>query len=148
MLMASALPAGTNGAGKTTIFRMMTSDTRPTRGDVFLAGARLNFSVSSSAARLATGYCPQAGGLTVALTAAEILEFYARVRGLPSAAVPVAVDHVLAALSLESHAEVPVRALSGGNMRRLSVAAALIGAPQVRAACRVLLCPAECCHGA
>eukprot|EP00892_Ulva_mutabilis_P002745 jgi/Ulvmu1/12471/UM009_0123.1 len=122
---------GTNGAGKTTIFRMMTSDTRPTRGDVFLAGWRLNFSLPSSLARLATGYCPQAGGLTVALTPREILEFYARMRGLPSAAVPAAVDHVLCALCLEEQAAVPVRALSGGNKRRLSVAVALIGAPQV-----------------
>ena len=67
--------AGTNGAGKTTTFRMLTNELRPTRGDVFLAGHHL--SASLAPAHRCTGYCPQSGGLTTALSVREALEFYA-----------------------------------------------------------------------
>ena len=43
-----------------------------------------------------------------------------------------AVSHTLRTLALQDAADVPVHALSGGNRRRLSVAAAMIGAPRVR----------------
>lgn len=70
-----AIGAGTNGAGKTTTFKMLTNELRPTRGDVYLAGHRL--SAALAPARRSTGYCPQAGGLTTALSVVEVLEFYA-----------------------------------------------------------------------
>jgi hypothetical protein len=121
--------AGTNGAGKTTTFRMLTRELKPTQGDVYLAGHRISGGLSRP--RNTTGYCPQSGGLTTALSVREVLQFYARVRALPPDSVTTAVSHALRTMALREYADVPVKALSGGNCRRLSVAAAMVGAPQV-----------------
>lgn len=56
---------------------------------------------------------------------------HAGIRGLEEVDVDTAVSHALRTLALREYADIPVRALSGGNRRRLSVAAAMIGAPRV-----------------
>ena len=108
---------------------MLTRETRPTRGAAYIAGR--NLSRRGALARTHVGYCPQEGGLTLSLSARDILAHYAAIRGLPGDLAPAAVEHALARMRLREYADQPSGQLSGGNRRRLSVAVALIGAPLV-----------------
>lgn len=63
--------------------------------------------------------------------AAEVLSLYARLRGVPEAAVAGAVSPLLGRLGLAPIAARAAGAYSGGNRRRLSVGVALVGAPPV-----------------
>uniref|UniRef100_A0A8C1KLM6 Zgc:172302 n=1 Tax=Cyprinus carpio TaxID=7962 RepID=A0A8C1KLM6_CYPCA len=76
---------GVNGAGKTSTFRMLTSDTRITYGEAFLS----NHSVLTEVEKVhqLMGYCPQFDAISDLLTGREHLEFYARLRGVPEAHV-------------------------------------------------------------
>ena len=62
---------------------------------------------------------------------AELLAFFARLRGVPEAAVAAASRPLLSRLGLAPIADRPAGQYSGGNRRRLSVGAALVGAPPV-----------------
>ncbi|KAH9502478.1 hypothetical protein Btru_068800, partial [Bulinus truncatus] len=73
---------GVNGAGKTTIFRMLTGDCLPSSGSVNLKGKRLSKRDRNFGQNV--GYCPQEGGLDEYLTAEEMLYFHARLRGFHS----------------------------------------------------------------
>lgn len=108
---------------------MLTRETRPTRGAVYIAGR--NLSRRGALARTHVGYCPQEGGLTLSLSARDILTHFAAIRGLPGDLAPAAVDFALAQMRLLEYADQPCGQLSGGNRRKLSVAVALIGAPLV-----------------
>ncbi|KAI8469139.1 MAG: hypothetical protein J3K34DRAFT_522412 [Monoraphidium minutum] len=120
---------GANGAGKTTTFRIVTGEAAPDAGDAFVAGASVL--LSRGAARRALGYCPQFDGLPGAMTGAEVLALYARLRGIPEHAVASETAPLLARLGLGGLAGRPAGGYSGGNRRRLSVGAALVGGPPV-----------------
>lgn len=63
---------------------------------------------------------------------AEVLAFYARLRGVPEGRIPSATAPLLAALGLGGAAAArPAGTYSGGNKRRLSVGAAFVGGPRV-----------------
>uniref|UniRef100_A0A8C1KGF9 Zgc:172302 n=1 Tax=Cyprinus carpio TaxID=7962 RepID=A0A8C1KGF9_CYPCA len=84
---------GVNGAGKTSTFRMLTSDTRITYGEAFLS----NHSVLTEVEKVhqLMGYCPQFDAISDLLTGREHLEFYARLRGVPEAHVAKVQDLLL-----------------------------------------------------
>lgn len=81
---------GVNGAGKTTTFRMMTGDVGVTEGNVTAAGFPL--SKQMAAARRKMGYCPQYDALLDLMTGRELLQMYARLRGIAEANVPLVVN--------------------------------------------------------
>lgn len=115
---------GVNGAGKTTTFRLITGEEAPDAGDAFLWGHSLL--TEQGAARRCLGYCPQFNALPPQMTAREVLHMYARLRGMPSRFVRPVAAGLLKRLGLQQYADRAAGSLSGGNQRRLGVAAALV----------------------
>jgi len=120
---------GPNGAGKTTTLRVLTTLLPPTAGRAAVAG----FDVRANAVgvRAAIGYVPQAISIDGALTALENLEFYARVTSVPRRERATRIDQAIDAMELAPYLGRLGRTLSGGMLRRLEVATALLNRPQV-----------------
>lgn len=114
---------GMNGAGKTTTLRVLAGLIPADEGEVRVMG----HPAGSAGARAALGLAPQETAVAANLTVRENLELMARIYGLDSRAVEAQLD----ALSLREVEKRRARKLSGGWQRRLSIAMALIGNPDV-----------------
>ncbi|KAL1463191.1 hypothetical protein WDU94_014968 [Cyamophila willieti] len=117
---------GVNGAGKTTTFRMLTGDTVVTEGNASLFGYRLT---DKKHYLSGIGYCPQFNGINEQLTAQEMLECFAALRGIPSTKSLRIIDYWIQLLGLSEYRHRKSGRYSGGNKRKLSTAMALIGDP-------------------
>jgi ABC-2 type transport system ATP-binding protein len=120
---------GPNGAGKTTTIRVLTTLLRPTRGSAAVAGH--DVVREGLAVRRLIGYVPQAISIDGALTARENLEFYGRVTGVPRTLRRARIAEAVDAMELGSFLDRLGRTLSGGMLRRLEIATALLNRPQV-----------------
>jgi ABC-2 type transport system ATP-binding protein len=120
---------GPNGAGKTTTLRVLTTLLKPTAGAASVAGHDVR--KEPLPVREAIGYVPQAISIDGALTARENLEFYARVSGVPRRVRAERIADAIDAMHLESFLDRLGRTLSGGMLRRLEVATALLNRPRV-----------------
>jgi len=120
---------GPNGAGKTTTIHVLTTLLRPTDGRAFVAGH--DVVRDGLAVRQSIGYVPQAISLDGALTARENLEFYGRVTGVPKRERGERIDQAVEAMALASFLDRLGRTLSGGMLRRLEIATALLKQPEV-----------------
>ncbi|XP_034038157.1 phospholipid-transporting ATPase ABCA1b [Thalassophryne amazonica] len=120
---------GVNGAGKTTTFKMLTGDTMVTSGEAFLAGKSILREINE--VHQSMGYCPQFDAVNELLTGREHLELYAILRGVPEKEVCDVAEWGIRKLGLVKYADKAAGSYSGGNMRKLSTAIALIGAPPV-----------------
>ncbi|XP_021005007.1 ATP-binding cassette sub-family A member 17 isoform X2 [Mus caroli] len=120
---------GLNGAGKTSIFNMLTSEQPITSGDAFVKG----FNIKSDIAKVRQwiGYCPEFDALLNFMTGREMLVMYARIRGIPECHIKACVDLILGNLLMCVCADKLVKTYSGGNKRMLSTAIALVGEPAV-----------------
>ncbi|KAK6169359.1 hypothetical protein SNE40_020430 [Patella caerulea] len=122
---------GINGAGKTTTFRMLTGDLNPSKGFALLNGERLCGSNSKDSVKRDIGYCPQYAGLDDYLTAEELLLCYARLKGLSGQLARNAVKDLISRLGLREYCKKPIKTYSGGNKRKVSLAVAMIGDPDI-----------------
>uniref|UniRef100_A0A087X6A3 P-type phospholipid transporter n=1 Tax=Poecilia formosa TaxID=48698 RepID=A0A087X6A3_POEFO len=120
---------GVNGAGKTTTFKMLTGDTLVTSGEAFLAGKSILREIEDVHRNM--GYCPQFDAINELLTGREHLELYAILRGVPEGEVCDVAEWGIRKLSLLKYADKRAGSYSGGNLRKLSTAISLIGAPPV-----------------
>ncbi|XP_019713777.1 phospholipid-transporting ATPase ABCA1b isoform X2 [Hippocampus comes] len=120
---------GVNGAGKTTTFKMLTGDTVVTSGEAFLAGKSILRELDQVHQNM--GYCPQFDAVNELLTGREHLELYAILRGVPGKEVCDVAEWGIRKLGLLKYADKAAGSYSGGNLRKLSTAMALIGAPPV-----------------
>ncbi|HET7807862.1 MAG TPA: ATP-binding cassette domain-containing protein [Gaiellaceae bacterium] len=120
---------GPNGAGKTTTIRVLTTLLRPARGTAFVAGH--DVVRDGLAVRQAIGYVPQAISIDGALTAYENLEFYGRATGVPRRDRRARIEAAVEAMQLASFLDRLGRTLSGGMLRRLEIATALLKHPAV-----------------
>jgi len=120
---------GPNGAGKTTVIKMLTTLLPPTSGSAHVAG----FDVRRQAARVraAIGYVPQLVSVDGALTAHENLLIFAKLYGVPRAERRARIAASLEFVGLEDAADRLVRGYSGGMMRRLEIALAMLHRPRV-----------------
>lgn len=120
---------GTNGAGKTSIFKMLTGEEQVSDGQAFVQGFNLQSDIWSIYKRI--GYCPQFDCLFDDLTARETLKVFALLRGIPFEKLDLCVEQSATDLDFIRHIDKKVSQLSGGNKRKLSTAVALIGSPKV-----------------
>lgn len=115
---------GTNGAGKTSALELVEGLAKPTAGQVRVLG--LDPVTDRAEVRRRTGVLLQTSGFPADLTVAETLRMWASTM---TSARPV--TDALAELDLAARADVRVRSLSGGELRRLDLACALLGDPDV-----------------
>lgn len=120
---------GTNGAGKTTLFKMLVGHLRPDDGTVEVAGQDVEDAGPSL--REDVGYLPEHAGFPPSLTGREVLQFHARVRGIPKADREDRITEVLDTVGLADAGDRAVSGYSNGMNRRLGLATALLPRPSV-----------------
>ena len=120
---------GPNGAGKTTVIKMLTTLLPPTSGHARVAG----FDIERQPARVraALGYVPQLVSVDGSLTAYENLLIFAKLYGVPRSERRERIAASLEFVGLEEAAHRMVRGYSGGMMRRLEIALAMLHRPRV-----------------
>jgi len=118
---------GPNGAGKTTFLRILASLSRPSQGEVRVAGYRLPHHAAAVRARL--GVVSHLPLLYGDLTADENLRFYARMYGLRNAEPRIA--EVLELVGLQNRRRDLVRTYSRGMQQRLAIGRAVLHDPDV-----------------
>ena len=115
---------GSNGAGKTSLLEVLQGSTRSNGGRVQVFG--LDPIVDRAAVRRRSGIMLQEAGFAKDLTVRETLVMWA---GTLTAPRPV--EESLAMCSLENRANIRVGSLSGGERRRLDLAMATLGRPEL-----------------
>jgi ABC-2 type transport system ATP-binding protein len=118
---------GPNGAGKTTLVRMFTTLTPVQRGELHILG--MDARKHTLDIRCNIGYVPQHLSIEPALTGRQSAEWFARLYGVPRADRTERVDQALAAMELLDVADRPAATYSGGMVRRLELALALVNRP-------------------
>jgi heme exporter protein A len=118
---------GPNGAGKTTFLRILASLSRPSLGQVHIAGYQLPREAAQVRARL--GVVSHLPLLYGDLTAEENLRFYARMYNLPDAEARI--TEVLEMVGLEARRRDLVRTYSRGMQQRLAIGRAVLHDPDV-----------------
>ena len=116
---------GRNGAGKTTIIRMITAQTAPTEGELALFGATEPGALGKMRAR--TGAMVETPSFYPYLTAKENLEYYRIQRGIPGKGC---VDEVLRLVDLKKAGGKKFKTFSLGMKQRLGLALALMNHPE------------------
>jgi lipooligosaccharide transport system ATP-binding protein len=120
---------GPNGAGKTSIIRMLYGFIPPTAGRLRLFGDDLQANWRVLKSRI--GVCQQDNTLDPDLSVAQNLTVYASYFALPASAAQRRANELLNFFALETKRDAKVMELSGGMVRRLMLARALINQPDL-----------------
>jgi ABC-2 type transport system ATP-binding protein len=120
---------GPNGAGKTTTIRMLTTLLRPMLGSVSVLG--VDAAAQPMRVRRMIGYVPQLLSADGTLTGRENVELFARLFDVPRRERPDRVETALAAMGLTDAASRQAKTYSGGMVRRLELAQALVNSPRL-----------------
>jgi lipooligosaccharide transport system ATP-binding protein len=120
---------GPNGAGKTTALRMIYGVTQPTSGTIRVFG--IDIASQTRAVRSRLGVTLQQNVLIEALSPVENLRVFGAYHLLHEPDLSRRIHEVIDFLELRSHANVPVRQLSGGFQRRLAIALSLMNRPEL-----------------
>jgi ABC-2 type transport system ATP-binding protein len=120
---------GPNGAGKTTTIRMLSTVLEPDQGDVTIGGHSIKH--EADAVRALIGVCPQELALYEDLSALENMVFFGRMVGLNGKEAKEQAMKHLQMMGLEKRAKGRIAKFSGGMKRRINLAIALMGYPQL-----------------
>jgi ABC-2 type transport system ATP-binding protein len=118
---------GPNGAGKTTTLKLLMGLIFPTAGSARILGR----SIDDIAMHRDIGYLPEQPYFYDYLTARELLDYYARFSGYPSAERRARVTRVLERVGLAASADVQLRKFSKGMLQRAGIAQAIIHDPRL-----------------
>ena len=122
---------GPNGAGKTSLLRMMATVIPPTSGTLRLLDRDPGAYGPRRQIRRRLGYLPQNLGYYPGFTVAEFVEYFALLKDMPPPQVPGAVALAIERVSLGNKARAKLRTLSGGMLRRVGIAQAIVNEPQL-----------------
>jgi len=120
---------GANGAGKSTLIKMLTTLLPPTSGNAEVGGFDIIGSPAQVRGRI--GYVPQLLSADGALTGHENLLLSAKLYGLPRAQRSVRIGEALDFMGLADSARKLVKTYSGGMVRRLELAQAMLHRPAI-----------------
>jgi ABC-2 type transport system ATP-binding protein len=120
---------GPNGAGKSTFIRLLTTLLLPTSGTALVAGHDVRS--DPDAVRRSIGVVPQALTSDPKLTAAENLEFYAKLHRVPDSRRATLADELLGVIGLLQWRDKLVGTFSMGMRRRLEIARSLVHRPRI-----------------
>ena len=119
---------GPNGAGKTTLIRSMAGLYQPKEGQILYNGKPIGKS-KEYISRL--GYLPQGFGIFKELKPIEALMLMANLKGIDKEIAEQDARRVLEIVNLSDSVDKKVGAFSGGMLRRLGIAQALLGDPEI-----------------
>ena len=122
---------GPNGAGKTSLLRMLATVISPTSGRLRLLGRDPGAYGPRREIRRRLGYLPQNLGYYPGFTVVEFVEYFALLKELPPARVPRAVAAAVEQVGLGDKARAKLRTLSGGMLRRVGIAQAIVNDPEL-----------------
>jgi ABC-2 type transport system ATP-binding protein len=118
---------GPNGAGKTTLMRLITGQLRGYQGSIFIYGNKND----DKKALTSIGYAPQPVSVFTSLTASENLRVFGIMAGLSEELLKERSNAVLEETGLLPYAQKRASTYSGGMMRRLNLAVALLHSPRL-----------------
>ncbi|GLF94617.1 ABC transporter ATP-binding protein [Streptomyces yaizuensis] len=122
---------GPNGAGKTSLIRVLATVAAPAAGRVELLGHDTADRRSLARVRRRLGYLPQEFGHYPGFTVREFVAYIAWLKEMPPAAIPAAVERAVERVGLADRADTKVRRLSGGMVRRVGIAQAIVNDPDL-----------------
>jgi ABC-2 type transport system ATP-binding protein len=122
---------GPNGAGKTSLLRMLASVLPPSSGEIRLLGRDPRKPAARREIRRRLGYLPQNLGYYPSFTVVEFIEYFALLKEIPSSAVPKTVAVAVDRVDLGARAKAKLRTLSGGMLRRVGIAQAIVNDPDL-----------------
>lgn len=120
---------GVNGAGKTTAIKMLTCLTKPSGGEAWVGGYSVTGEPEQVKERI--GVSPQESAVAPNLSVRENLELMARIHGFSKERIRAKICELTEQFSLGSVLDRKAGKLSGGWQRRVSIAMALIGEPEL-----------------
>ncbi len=120
---------GVNGAGKTTVIKMLTCLTQPSSGDAYVGG--YSITKQSEQVKRLIGVSPQETAVAPNLSVEENLEFICGIYGFSKEKTRRKIEELSKQFSLDTVLPRKAGKISGGWQRRVSIAMALIGEPQI-----------------
>ena len=120
---------GVNGAGKTTTIKMLSCLIKPTEGDALLMDKSI--AGDPNAVKSVIGISPQETAVAMGLTVQENLELMCGAHGFNKKKTSLRIREVISEFGLSDIKDRKAGKLSGGWQRRVSIAMALIGEPQI-----------------
>ncbi len=120
---------GPNGAGKTVTIKTLCGILEPTSGSARVGG----FDVRTNMAevRELIGLCPQEPAFFGYLTGRENIELFGRLHGVPQEELRARTEELVSAVGLDADADRRASKYSGGMVRRVSLAMALVNDPKI-----------------
>lgn len=120
---------GVNGAGKTTVIKMLSCLTKPTEGDALVSGCSITREAEQ--VKCLIGVSPQETAVAPNLSVKENLELICGIHGFSKEKTKTKIQELSAQFSLDSILQRKAGKLSGGWQRRVSIAMALISEPKI-----------------
>src|SRR5690606_1255918 len=120
---------GHNGAGKTTIMKMITGFLEPTAGAIRIDDLEVGRDTAAIQARI--GYLPENCPVWPEMTVIDYLDYQAALHGVPQARRPAAIARAIRRTALKEKAAAPIQTLSRGYRQRVGVAQAILHEPDI-----------------
>ena len=123
---------GPNGVGKSTIFNLVTGLISPEKGSIYIGGEKVNnFPIYLRTTKFKIGYVPQYGGYFYDLTLFENLKAVGEILISESRERIEKINFLTSKFDLESIRDIKAKFLSGGQKKKLVIAMALLGNPEL-----------------
>lgn len=124
---------GPNGAGKTTLVRLLATLERPSEGSLSLFGTDISLAADATIAGLRgrIGYVPQHFMGIQSFTVRDFMRYMAWLRQIPDVAADGEIAAALGLVELGDSSATQLRKLSGGMLRRVGIAQAVLGSPDL-----------------